>query len=75
MNTTALPLPSSRQTTADLRQQLRSTERKHNLRAFSLTLPLLGFLFMVFMLPLASLLTRAVENPEVADTLSHTGQA
>lgn len=58
---------------AGLRQQLRRAERRRNLRAFSLTLPLLVFLLAVFVIPLASLLVRAVENPEVADTLGQTG--
>ncbi len=80
MNTAAAaPAPmegaSSRLAGASLRQQLRSAERRRNLQAFSLTLPLLVFLVAVFIIPLASLLVRAVENPEVADTLGHTGAA
>lgn len=66
---------STRLASADLRQQLRSAERRRNLQAFSLTVPLLVFLVAVFIIPLASLLVRAVENPEVADTLGHTGAA
>jgi putative spermidine/putrescine transport system permease protein len=41
----------------------------------ALTLPLLAFLVVFFLVPLASLLVRAVENPEVADALPRTGQA
>ena len=59
----------------ELAQQLRRAERRKRLRALALTLPLLAFLLVVFLLPLGSLLVRAVENPEVADTLAHTGQA
>jgi putative spermidine/putrescine transport system permease protein len=64
----ALPGPS-------LAQQLHRAERRKKWRALALTLPLLAFLLVFFLVPLASLLVRAVENPEVADTLPRTGQA
>jgi putative spermidine/putrescine transport system permease protein len=50
-------------------------ERRKRLRAMALTLPLLVFLALTFLVPLGALLVRAVENPEVADTLVHTGKA
>jgi putative spermidine/putrescine transport system permease protein len=59
----------------DLIQQLRRAERRKKLRAVSLTIPLLVFLLVFFLVPLASLLVRAVENPEVADALPATSQA
>ncbi|GAB3183010.1 ABC transporter permease subunit [Hydrogenophaga aquatica] len=59
----------------DLAQQLRRAERRKKVRAVALTLPLLIFLLVFFLVPLASLLVRAVENPEVADALPRTGQA
>ncbi len=59
----------------DLTQQLRRAERRKKLRAVALTMPLLVFLLVFFLVPLASLLVRAVENPEVADALPRTGQA
>lgn len=58
-----------------LAAQLRRAERRRKLRAVALTLPLLGFLVVFFLVPLASLLVRAVENPEVADALPRTGQS
>ena len=58
-----------------LAAQLRRAERRKKLRAMALTLPLLAFLVVFFLVPLASLLIRAVENPEVADALPRTGQA
>ncbi|MGM9428305.1 ABC transporter permease [Hydrogenophaga sp. MI9] len=61
--------------TLDLATQLRRAERRRKQRAVALTLPLLAFLVVFFLVPLASLLVRAVENPEVADVLPHTGQA
>nr|WP_235002502.1 ABC transporter permease [Rhizobacter sp. OV335] len=42
------------------------------LQAFSLTLPLLLFLLVTFLVPIAALLKRAVENPEVATALPRT---
>lgn len=59
----------------DLAQQLHRAERRKKLRALALTLPLLAFLLVFFLVPLASLLVRGVENPEVADALPRTGQA
>lgn len=61
--------------TSDLVAQLGRAERRRKVRAFALTLPLLAFLLVIFLVPLASLLVRAVENPEVADVLPRTGQA
>lgn len=58
-----------------LAQQLRRAEKRKKLRALALTMPLLAFLLVFFLVPLASLLVRAVENPEVADALPRTGQA
>jgi len=61
--------------TLDLAAQLGRAERRRKTRALALTLPLLVFLLVFFLVPLASLLVRAVENPEVADVLPRTGQA
>src|SRR3954471_14091286 len=62
----ALPAPQS------LRRQLARAERRRQLRAFGLTLPLLLFLLLTFLVPIATLLKRAVENPEVANALPRT---
>lgn len=61
--------------TLDLATQLRRAERRRKQRAVALTLPLLAYLVVFFLVPLASLLVRAVENPEVADALPRTGKA
>lgn len=58
-----------------LATQLGRVERRKRLRAIALTLPLLLFLAVTFLVPLGALLVRAVENPEVAGTLSQTGKA
>ena len=55
-----------------LRRQLAHVERRRKWRAFSLTLPLLLFLMLTFLVPIATLLKRAVENPEVANALPRT---
>ena len=56
----------------NLAAQLRRSERRKKTFAVSLTLPLLIFLLAVFIVPIGALLVRAVENPEVASTLSQT---
>jgi putative spermidine/putrescine transport system permease protein len=58
-----------------LAERLGRVERRKRVRAMALTLPLLVFLALTFLVPLGALLVRAVENPEVADTLVHTGKA
>ena len=55
-----------------LRGQLARADRRRKWRAFSLTLPLLLFLLLTFLIPIAALLKRAVENPEVANALPRT---
>ena len=57
---------------APLKRRLKQTERIRNLKAFSLTLPLLGFLVVFFILPLWSILKHSVENKEVAEILPRT---
>jgi len=56
----------------DLPRQLARADRARKLRAFVLTLPLLVFLLATFLVPIAALLKRAVENPEVANALPRT---
>lgn len=58
----------------DLARQLKRAERRKRAFAISLTLPLLVFLLLIFLVPIGALLIRAVENPEVASTLSRTGE-
>ena len=50
-------------------------ERRRRRQSLLLALPLLGFLAAVFIIPIAALLLRAVENPEVAQALPRTAQA
>jgi putative spermidine/putrescine transport system permease protein len=60
---------------SNLAGQLRRAERRRRVFAISLTLPLLLFLIITFLVPIGALLVRAVENPEVANTLGRTAQA
>ena len=71
MSSLAASLPGAAEP-HDLRQQLARAERRRKWRAFSLTLPLLVFLLATFLIPIAALLKRAVENPEVANALPRT---
>jgi putative spermidine/putrescine transport system permease protein len=68
---TTLTLPGIANPRA-LRHSLARAERRRKLRAFALTLPLLLFLLLTFLVPIASLLKRSVENPEVANALPRT---
>ena len=70
-----MPLAADGTTGPALADQLRRVERRKRLRAIALTLPLLIFLAVTFLVPLGALLVRAVENPEVAGTLGRTGDA
>ncbi|HCX82320.1 MAG: polyamine ABC transporter substrate-binding protein [Curvibacter sp. RIFCSPHIGHO2_12_FULL_63_18] len=66
---------SAIQPPGDLRAALSRAESRRKWRAFSLTLPLLVFLLLTLLVPIAALLMRAVENPEVAKALPTTVEA
>src|SRR6476469_7372303 len=73
MSAIATPIPAGG--TRSLQRSLARAERVRKLRAFALTLPLLVFLMLTFLVPIAALLKRAIENPEVANTLPRTASA
>lgn len=75
MTSGTLTNPSATLAVGSLTAQLQRAERRKKMRALALTLPLLVFLMVFFLVPLGSLLIRAVENPEVADALPRTGKA
>jgi putative spermidine/putrescine transport system permease protein len=58
-----------------LRRSLRRAERRRFLGGLALTLPLLAFLLVFFALPILGMLTKSVENPEVAAVLPETAAA
>ncbi|MCO5123325.1 MAG: ABC transporter permease [Rhizobacter sp.] len=55
-----------------LKRQLGRAERQRKMWAFALTVPLLVFLLLTFLVPITALLGRAVENPEIATALPRT---
>jgi putative spermidine/putrescine transport system permease protein len=73
--TSASALAQPVQANVSLQRSLSRAERQRKWRAFSLTLPLLVFLLLTFLVPIAALLVRAVENPEVAASLARTVEA
>jgi len=64
--------PAAATAASGLRRQLAQADRRRQWRAFALTLPLLLFLLLTFLVPIGALLKRAVENPEVANALPRT---
>jgi putative spermidine/putrescine transport system permease protein len=58
-----------------LARSLRRADARRRWTAIALTLPLLVFLLVTLLVPIAALLMRAVENPEVARSLPLTGAA
>jgi putative spermidine/putrescine transport system permease protein len=74
MSTLAAPLPGIADART-LQRSLARAQRRRKLAAFALTLPLLLFLLLTFLVPIAALLERAIENPEVAAALPRTAQA
>ncbi|HET8598565.1 MAG TPA: ABC transporter permease [Castellaniella sp.] len=60
---------------AAIRRSMMAAQRRRTRRALLLVAPLALFLLFIFVIPIASLLTRAVDNPEVIQTLPRTLQA
>jgi putative spermidine/putrescine transport system permease protein len=58
-----------------LQRALARAERQRKRRAIALTLPLLLYLGLTFLVPIGVLLERAIENPEVANALPRTASA
>ena len=57
---------------AALARRLRGLKRKGRMKALLLVAPLMLFLIAIFVLPIGMLLTRSVDNSEVAETLPNT---
>lgn len=58
--------------THGVKRSLMHAERRRKLRAFALIAPLGLFLLAIFVIPIAMLLLRAVDNPEVTERLPRT---
>lgn len=60
---------------SEIARSLKRAEWRRRATAVALTLPLLVFLLVTFLIPIATLLVRAIENPEVASSLTRTAAA
>ncbi|HEX7748193.1 MAG TPA: ABC transporter permease [Bordetella sp.] len=58
--------------TRAIRSAMRKADRRRKLRAFLLVAPLVLFLLVIFIIPIGALLERAVDNPEVIQSLPRT---
>jgi len=54
-----------------LKARLRRAERMRQVKAFGLIAPLLGFLLISFVVPIAAMMTRAVHDTELAEVWPH----
>ncbi|MEL7560514.1 ABC transporter permease [Stutzerimonas chloritidismutans] len=72
---TAISLPVPELAEPNLKRRLARAERMNRLKSKALILPLLVFLLLTFILPIASLLWRSVDNPEVVGSLPRTVEA
>ncbi|MBU9575181.1 ABC transporter permease, partial [Burkholderia multivorans] len=70
MNT--MTIASSPTSTAALKRELKAAEARKRTMALLLIAPLAIFLLLVFVVPIGTLLTRAVQNPEIAAALPNT---
>jgi len=52
-----------------LKEQLARAERKKKITAFLLVAPLLAFIIFTFVIPIANMLTRSVDNPRMTELL------
>jgi len=58
-----------------LKLKLARTTRRARMRAFLLTVPLLLFLVVTFVIPIGKMLTRSVHNPTVTNVLPAFSEA
>lgn len=62
----------STQSTAALKRELKAAESRKRAMALLLVAPLALFVLLIFVVPIGALLTRAVQNPEIATALPKT---
>lgn len=58
--------------TSTLKRELKAAEARKRAMALLLIAPLAVFLLLIFVVPIGTLLTRAVQNPEIATALPKT---
>lgn len=68
-------MPNAVQGAPSLSQRLRRIDRAKTYRSLMLIAPLLIFVVVCFLFPIASILSKSVENPEFRDTLPATSAA
>jgi putative spermidine/putrescine transport system permease protein len=69
------PIADAAQERAALRRRLRRSERLRRLEAALLVAPLFLYLLVFFLVPIAGMLWRSVDNPELREVMPHTAQA
>ncbi|RQR58483.1 ABC transporter permease [Burkholderia sp. Bp9126] len=72
MNTMTIASSPSTQSTAALKRELKAAESRKRAMALLLVAPLALFVLLIFVVPIGALLTRAVQNPEIATALPKT---
>ncbi|MGV2288774.1 ABC transporter permease [Trinickia sp. YCB016] len=75
MTTTTIPADSTTASAQKLKRELKAAEARKRTMALLLVAPLAIFLLLIFVVPIGALLTRAVQNPEIATALPHTVDA
>ncbi len=72
VQTMTIPSEPGSASTATLKRELRAAQARKRATALLLIAPLAIFLLLIFVVPIAALMTRAVQNPEVANALPKT---
>ncbi|WP_324732979.1 ABC transporter permease [Pseudomonas paeninsulae] len=71
----AIAVPLTEVAGPSLKKRLARAERVNRLKAQALIAPLVLFLVLVFLVPIAALLYKSVSNPEVVETMPRTVEA
>ena len=72
--TATIPVAMSDAAPVPLKEQLRRAERMKKLKYGALILPLVVFLLLTFVWPIAALLKRSIDNPEVVEAFPATSE-
>jgi putative spermidine/putrescine transport system permease protein len=72
VTTITIAADSTPESSGKLKRELKAAEARKRAMALLLVAPLAVFLLLIFVVPIGALLTRAVQNPEIATALPHT---
>jgi putative spermidine/putrescine transport system permease protein len=72
VNTVTMASEPDAASTAALKRELKAAQARKRTAALLLIAPLAMFLLLIFVIPIGTLLTRAIENPEIAGALPRT---